>query len=238
MFKKLITCCMLILFVLPLPAMASFADDVAAFEAKYPELYGSIDPAMTAKMEMYLEDVVVYVVNHYDAANDINVQIKNAVASVLLTGETYKNDLMPYLLEQAANQDTYRAQLQEMQAIVRTEALARIAAQSSSGGSSGGGGGGGSSAGSSGGSTGSGSSGGTAGGSTAPVPENPVPNPSVSQFTDLPTSHWASADVSKMVEMGLVKGISTTEFAPERNITRAEFSALLIRALGITPVPN
>lgn len=381
MFKKILTWCLLILFILPLPAMASFSDEVKAFEAKYPEIYGTIDPALAAKMETYLEDVVNYVVVNYDDSKSIDTQIMNAVPSVLLTGETYKNDLMPFLLEQAVNQDTYRTQLTEMQEIVRIEALARIAAQNSS---SGGGGGTTTDTDSAitievkkqlaagnervilniedstqsvtltaatlksiadagkdlemkiGGvtfrlppqslnlTTGStlaisartlsttqivaaeqklsnmqtivGSvyelNNGTAtspqgvqfqkpvtivlsyAGATVPSNGNVLdvyclnetigqweamngivdntnqtisfttthfskyailssPPAAVNKFIDLPTAHWACADVEKLVGMGLVKGISATEFAPERNITRAEFAALLVRALDI-----
>jgi hypothetical protein len=226
MYKKLIVYSLLMLFIMPLPAMASFTDDIKAFEAKYSDIYGTIDPALTAKMESYLEDVVVYVVDNYDAGKSINTQIQNAVASVLLIGDTYKNDLMPFLLEQQANQDQFSSQLTEMQAIVRKEALARIAAQNNSSGSG---------SGNTGNSGSPGNTGTTVGGSTPTNPVTPLPTETASKFTDLPASHWAKADVEKMVSMGLVKGVSATEFAPERNITRAEFSALLIRALGITP---
>jgi len=58
-------------------------------------------------------------------------------------------------------------------------------------------------------------------------------NHQISSFSDL-SGHWAAADIAEMVSKGFVKGISTTEFAPQRNITRAEFAAILLRALGIT----
>jgi len=51
-------------------------------------------------------------------------------------------------------------------------------------------------------------------------------------FTDL-AGHWAAEDVYQMVRLGLVAGVSETQYAPNRNITRAEFAALLVRALGI-----
>jgi len=126
MLKKIIGLCMLMMFLFQQPANASFSDDVAAFEGKYPEIYSTIDPALTAKMEIYLQDVVYYVVINYNFDNSLNVQIKNAVASVLLTGETYKNDLLPFLLEQSENRELYQAQLTEMKAIVRKEVLVRL----------------------------------------------------------------------------------------------------------------
>jgi len=52
-------------------------------------------------------------------------------------------------------------------------------------------------------------------------------------FTDT-VGHWAQADVELMAARHIARGISDTEFAPNREIKRAEFAALLIRALGIS----
>lgn len=51
-------------------------------------------------------------------------------------------------------------------------------------------------------------------------------------FTDI-KNHWAKADIELMVSTGVVKGISATEFAPNDPITRAQFAALVVRALGL-----
>lgn len=51
-------------------------------------------------------------------------------------------------------------------------------------------------------------------------------------FKDI-ANHWAKADIEFMVDKGVIKGISATEFAPNNPITRAEFAALLVRALGL-----
>ncbi|MBE0466980.1 MAG: S-layer homology domain-containing protein, partial [Candidatus Desulforudis sp.] len=68
---------------------------------------------------------------------------------------------------------------------------------------------------------------------TAEVSDVPEPpEPVVPTFTDI-VGHWAQQDIETMVELGLVAGISDTEFAPNRTITRAEFAALLVRAVGI-----
>ncbi len=40
-----------------------------------------------------------------------------------------------------------------------------------------------------------------------------------------------------MESKGIVKGVSDTEFAPERPITRAEFLALVLRVMGVEEVP-
>ncbi|WP_158606799.1 S-layer homology domain-containing protein [Paenibacillus ginsengarvi] len=45
--------------------------------------------------------------------------------------------------------------------------------------------------------------------------------------------HWAQADIDLLASKLLVKGVTDNEFAPDRSITRAEFAALLVRALGL-----
>ena len=45
--------------------------------------------------------------------------------------------------------------------------------------------------------------------------------------------HWAEADVKLLAAKGIVKGMTATAFAPEAKITRAQFAAILVRALGI-----
>ncbi|MEL7564773.1 MAG: S-layer homology domain-containing protein [Dehalobacterium sp.] len=54
----------------------------------------------------------------------------------------------------------------------------------------------------------------------------------VPTFKDI-ANHWAKADIEFMAGKGIIKGISATEFAPNNPITRAEFAALLVRALGL-----
>ena len=59
-------------------------------------------------------------------------------------------------------------------------------------------------------------------------------NPSISNpFTDM-VNHWAAADVLAMNKAGIVSGVSDTLFDPDRNITRAEFAAIIARALKLS----
>ena len=51
------------------------------------------------------------------------------------------------------------------------------------------------------------------------------------KFEDI-DDHWAKADIEKMAKKGVINGISDTEFAPDVNISRAEFLALVVRAMG------
>lgn len=51
-------------------------------------------------------------------------------------------------------------------------------------------------------------------------------------FKDM-QGHWAKDDIELLASKLLVKGVSDSEFAPNKSITRAEFAALLVRALGL-----
>ena len=63
---------------------------------------------------------------------------------------------------------------------------------------------------------------------------NDTTNPSISNpFTDM-AGHWAAADVLAMNKAGIVSGVSDTLFDPDRNITRAEFAAIIARALKLS----
>jgi hypothetical protein len=56
-------------------------------------------------------------------------------------------------------------------------------------------------------------------------------------FEDL-ASHWAKADIELLVHHGIVSGATETEFQPNRSITRAEFAALIVRALELDPTAS
>ena len=49
--------------------------------------------------------------------------------------------------------------------------------------------------------------------------------------------HWAESFIRQAIDTGVIKGYEDGTFRPERNITRAEFAALLVRALNL-PVPD
>lgn len=51
-------------------------------------------------------------------------------------------------------------------------------------------------------------------------------------FADM-NSHWAKADVERLASKLIIEGVADERFAPSQLITRAEFSALLVRALGL-----
>ena len=42
--------------------------------------------------------------------------------------------------------------------------------------------------------------------------------------------HWAEGDISVLVDKGIIKGLSETEYGPNQNMTRAQFVAIMNRA--------
>jgi len=52
-------------------------------------------------------------------------------------------------------------------------------------------------------------------------------------FTDLPKTHWALEDIKKLYRLDIINGYPDNTLRPEASITRAEFAAILAKALGI-----
>ncbi|WP_169833035.1 S-layer homology domain-containing protein [Geosporobacter ferrireducens] len=52
-------------------------------------------------------------------------------------------------------------------------------------------------------------------------------------FTDVPENHWAFDVIHELRDKDIVKGMSETEFAPAKQMTRAEFVTLLVNTLGL-----
>lgn len=52
-------------------------------------------------------------------------------------------------------------------------------------------------------------------------------------FEDLPATHWVYDTVRRLAARQIVSGVDDTRFAPGRSVTRAEFAAMLVRALGL-----
>ncbi len=50
--------------------------------------------------------------------------------------------------------------------------------------------------------------------------------------------HWAEEAVNDMASRLVIDGVDQEDFAPDRDITRAEFAAALVRALGLRPQPG
>ena len=55
------------------------------------------------------------------------------------------------------------------------------------------------------------------------------------KFTDI-SGHWAEDDILYLAEKGLINGKTKDLFAPDDTMTRAEYAAIIRRALGLNPV--
>lgn len=51
-------------------------------------------------------------------------------------------------------------------------------------------------------------------------------------FNDLPADHWANKEITALTEKNVVVGYPDGSFHPDENVTRAEFAAMAIKALG------
>ena len=89
---------------------------------------------------------------------------------------------------------------------------------------------------------GSGSSGGSSGGGgkvklpaiqTSTVVSGTPNLPKADAFSAEISGHWAEKEIGKMIEKGFVKGDDKGSLNLKNSITRAEFTALLVRALGL-----
>ncbi|OPX84339.1 MAG: Endoglucanase precursor [Pelotomaculum sp. PtaB.Bin104] len=56
--------------------------------------------------------------------------------------------------------------------------------------------------------------------------------PAMPTFKDVKSSDWYYGYVEAAAQAGLVEGLDTGEFQPDRNITREQIAAILVRALG------
>ena len=51
-------------------------------------------------------------------------------------------------------------------------------------------------------------------------------------YPDVDVTHWAAAQIKELTEKGVIIGYPDGTFKPDENVTRAEFAAMAIRALG------
>lgn len=63
--------------------------------------------------------------------------------------------------------------------------------------------------------------------------ETPEEQPETPVFTDLDTVPWAADMIVALAKQNIVSGASETTYEPDRNVTRAEFVAMLVRAFGL-----
>ena len=49
------------------------------------------------------------------------------------------------------------------------------------------------------------------------------------EFTDVPSSHWASSSISEMADKGIMSGVGNNKFAPDTTLTGAQFVTMIVR---------
>jgi len=54
------------------------------------------------------------------------------------------------------------------------------------------------------------------------------------EFSDV-TNHWAKDSINNMGSRMVVSGVGEDTYEPDRNMTRAEFAAIIVKALGLAP---
>ena len=59
----------------------------------------------------------------------------------------------------------------------------------------------------------------------------------INKFIDLDKAYWAFSDISEVLERNHASGMNDTEFAPESNVTRAQFCKLILSTLNKELVP-
>jgi len=79
---------------------------------------------------------------------------------------------------------------------------------------------------------------------TAPSPSaEPVvvpvvkPKPGLKTFIDVTNGYWAKEEIEYLATLGVIGGYPDGTFRPDTPLTRAELSAILVRARGIDPEP-
>jgi hypothetical protein len=77
-----------------------------------------------------------------------------------------------------------------------------------------------------------GGSGGIPGTTPGTTPGTNPPGPT--SFTDVPEYHWAHGNITFLAQSGIVGGYEDGTFQPAKNVTRAEFTKMLVAAVGLT----
>ena len=54
-------------------------------------------------------------------------------------------------------------------------------------------------------------------------------------FSDVPSNHWAAADIAALTDRGVITGVSESEFAPEENVSIEQAIKMLTIATGYEP---
>ena len=50
------------------------------------------------------------------------------------------------------------------------------------------------------------------------------------EFTDVPSSHWASSSISEMADKGVVSGTGNNKYSPDLTVSYAQFATMIARS--------
>ena len=67
-----------------------------------------------------------------------------------------------------------------------------------------------------------------------PPEKDPPEEDAQPRFTDLDGYDWAVSAINRLAEADIIRGTSENTFSPGKNITRADFAILLVRAFGLS----
>ncbi len=209
----------IMLLILPAAAQASLAGDMDAFKAGHINIYSRISPAMALQMDQLVQDVYNDTMATYNPAEPTFDQV-NKYASRRLVRDPKYDGLLEYIaaqIDDPRNADVraqYESLLDEICIIVAR--AVDIAHNVTPGG----------------------------GGGVPPGQSNWPPPPADSAtFTATPEqleeikSHWASQPLQQLISKGIVRGDETGRINADAEITRAEFSTMLVRALNLGNTP-
>jgi len=65
------------------------------------------------------------------------------------------------------------------------------------------------------------------------LPAQPAGNGTGGSFTDLSSKHWAYPAITELVQAQVISGYCDGTFQPDRTVTRAEYTQMLVKGLGL-----
>lgn len=213
-------------------AMANLADDTLnalKSDAKYQEVVNKL----TSTNEVNADDVdnfVRDVVNQLDGQQITNDNIKKA-AEEAISGNS---GMLKAVIKSFTAEDIENAKNGKLPSSLETLGQLfkdQLTKEGSTATGGGGGGGGGSTSGNVNDNTGKTDQVDDKG--TGPTGDQTETTPALKKFNDL-AGHWAAGDIEYMAAKGYVNGVAQGVFAPQAQVTRAEFAAMLVNVLGIT----
>lgn len=209
----------IMMLLLPATAHASLASDMDAFKVTHSDIYNRIEPAIALQMDQLVQDVYNDTILTYTTSEPTFDQV-NKYASRRLVRDPKYDGLLEYIaaqIDDPRNADVrarYEALLDEICTIVaRAVDMAHNVQPGGAG--------------------------------TLPSKPTPwlLPSDEPVTFTATPAqleeihNHWANQQLQQLITLGIIRGDETGRINADAEITRAEFAAMLVRALNLGNIP-